>query len=143
MMDYGTKKCKHCQQEFKKRAPVDTYCSIKCNIEAKKLRDAKKEKKPKAIKQFSNKRAKRNAAYLAMRNIFLMEDANQFCPVMRKVFSKTVRATEIHHTNGRENERLTDRMYWLAVSREGHKWIHANPELAREQGWLTKDYKDE
>lgn len=96
----------------------------------------KSNKKHTPIKQFSDKRSKRNTAYLEARKIFLMEEQNQFCPVMRKVNSTTVRTTEVHHTNGRENERLTDREYWLAVSREGHQWIHANPEIAREEGWL-------
>jgi len=132
MSQYGTKKCKHCQKEFDKRAPIDTYCSVQCNIDAKAQRDAKKlNKKPQPrIKPVSDKRKKQNSAYLLARKIFLMEDDNKYCPVNGSL------ATEIHHTNGRENERLLDREYWLAVSREGHIWIHEHPEEARENGWL-------
>ena len=132
MSQYGTRKCKHCQEEFDKRAPIDTYCSVKCNILAKKIRDDKNlnKKPPTRIKPVSDKRAKQKAAYLLARNIFLMEDCNRYCPVTGKP------TTEIHHTNGRENERLLDRKYWIAVSREGHLFIHSNPKEARQNGWL-------
>ncbi len=144
MADYGTRKCKYCQEEFKKRAPIDTYCSVKCNILAKKARDDKKgnTNKPKPIAKFSSNRAKRNAAYLVANKLFLTKDENKFCPVIALLENKTVPATEVHHTNGREGERLNDQKYWLGVSRKGHQWIHANPELARESGWLTKNYKE-
>jgi hypothetical protein len=108
------------------------FCSNTCAINYK-----KETKKPvNKIKKFSDTRSKRNAIYLVAIKTFLMEDANQFCPVMGLMFNKTVKASEVHHTNGRENDRLLDRMYWLAVSREGHQWIHNNPKKAREQGWL-------
>jgi hypothetical protein len=112
------------------------FCSSQCAYNYKK----KPSKPQKKIKQFSTKRAKRNTAYLLAKEIFMKESGNQHCIVMSTMFNKTVPATEIHHRNGRENERLTDREYWLAVSREGHQWIHSNPELAYEAGWLTKDY---
>lgn len=130
------RKCKVCSEVFTKRSPLDMFCSSECKINYKK----KPKKQTKPIKQFSDKRAKRNVAYLLANKTFLMEQENEFCPVMGLIFNRTVRTTEVHHTNGRENDRLLDRTYWLAVSREGHQWIHANPELAREQGWLTKDY---
>ena len=87
-------------------------------------------KPPTRIKPVSDKRAKQKKAYLLARKVFLMEDCNKYCPVTGKP------ATEIHHTNGKENDRLLDRKYWLAVSREGHVYIHANPIEAREKGWL-------
>lgn len=132
MSQYGTKKCKHCQRVFDKRAPIDTYCSVKCNILAKKAREDKKlnKKPPTKIKPVSDKRKKQNTAYKLARDIFMMEEDNKFCPVTGHP------TTEIHHMNGRSNERLLDREFWLAVSREGHQLIHANPELAREKGWL-------
>jgi hypothetical protein len=139
MVDFGKRKCKVCSEVFNKRSPLDMFCSSKCAFSY----DKKPSKSLQPIKQFSNKRAKRNQAYLKAKEIFMMESGNQTCIVMATLHNKTVPATEIHHTNGRENERLTDRMYWLAVSREGHQWIHANPQLAKEQGWLTKDYQDE
>ena len=142
MVDFGKRKCKVCSEVFNKRSPLDMFCSPACAYEHKLNIEKKRPAIRKTIKKFSDKRAKRNQAYLKAKEIFMMESGNQTCIVMATLHNKTVPATEIHHINGRENERLTDRMYWLAVSREGHQWIHANPELAKEQGWLTKDYKD-
>jgi len=79
------------------------------------------------MNQISEKRKVQLSEYSELRKEFL---AGKICPVTRK------EATEIHHTNGRENDRLNDVKYWLAVSREGHIWIHNNPIQAREKGWL-------
>jgi hypothetical protein len=87
-------------------------------------------KQPTPIPRRTKKRSKQETAYNVARKVFLMEDRNKYCPVTGKL------ATEIHHMNGRENERLLDQIYWLAVSREGHQWIHANTPEAREKGWL-------
>jgi hypothetical protein len=108
------------------------FCSSTCAHAYKK----KPTKEIKPIKKFSDVRAKRNVLYIEANRIFLLEEKNQFCIVMAELFNRTVRATEVHHTNGRENERLLDRTYWMAVSREGHQWIHNNPKKARELGWL-------
>ena len=80
------------------------------------------------LKPVSKKRAERLKTYSELRKEFLK---GKRCPVTGEV------ATEIHHTNGRENERLNDVEFWLAVSRRGHEWIHANPKEAREAGWLV------
>lgn len=80
------------------------------------------------ITPVSKARNERLKEYYKLREIFLLD---KVCPVTGK------KATEVHHTNGRENSRLTDIRYWLAVSREGHLWIHANPKEAREAGWLV------
>lgn len=81
----------------------------------------------KPIRQVSKKRAKQNAQYLKERTEFL---DGKICPITGRP------ATEIHHINGRENDRLIDKKYWLAVTREGHQKIHANPKWARENGYL-------
>ena len=75
----------------------------------------------------SDKTKRLNKTYLVLRETFLN---GKRCPVTNE------RATEIHHTNGREYERLNDVKNWLAVSRKGHRWIHDNPKEAREKGWL-------
>lgn len=144
-MSYGTRKCKYCQEVFDKRSPLDMFCCSKHAVlyynEKKKKKSAKSNPKP--IAKFSSGRAKRNAAYLLANKLFLAKEENQFCPVMAKLHGKTVRATEVHHRNGREGERLNDQEYWIAVSNEGHKYIHANPKVAYEQGWITKDYYEQ
>lgn len=134
MTQLNKRKCKTCSEVFQKKSPLDMFCSPRCAIEYKKKSPNLSKHKP--IKQFSDKRIKRNAAYLQARKIFLVEERNRFCPVMSEIFNQTVLATEIHHINGRENERLNDREFWLAVSRNGHQWIHSNPKLSREKTWL-------
>ena len=133
MSELNKRKCKTCSEVFQKRSPLDMFCSSKCAFEYKKNKSTSK---PKKIKTFSDKRKKRNEAYLIARTLFLTENKNKFCPVMGEIFNQTIKTTEVHHTNGRENERLIDREFWLAVSREGHQWIHANPKISREKGWL-------
>ena len=81
----------------------------------------------KPIRRISKKRSKQNAQYLKERTAFL---EGKLCPITGGV------CTEIHHTNGRENDRLLDKKYWLAVSRIGHQTIHAHPKWSREKGFL-------
>jgi hypothetical protein len=138
MVEYGKRKCKVCSEVFNKRSPLDMFCSIKCNIIYKNDKAQKKATKspPKPIPKFSDKRSKRNALYLIANKLFLAKESNKFCPVMAKLYNKTVLATEVHHRNGREGERLNDQEYWIGVSREGHQWIHSHQPEARENGWL-------
>lgn len=46
------------------------------------------------------------------------------------------KATDVHHKNGRHNDRLNDVEHWLPVCRKCHDYIHAHPQKAREKGWL-------
>lgn len=124
-MEYGKRKCKVCSEVFNKKMPLDMFCSYACKLNYNKK-----------IKPFSAKRKARNSKYLKERINFLSNEQNKFCPVMGKIFNSTVKTSEIHHVNGRENQLLINQKYWLAVSREGHQWIHMNPKLSREQGWL-------
>ena len=80
------------------------------------------------LKPVSDKRKVQNAEYSQLRKVFLQ---GKRCAVF-----PNLAATEIHHTNHREGERLNDTEYWLAVSREGHEWIHRNTKEAREKKWL-------
>jgi hypothetical protein len=102
------------------------HCSKKCfyNDEREK---PKKEKKVYKIPKKSEKRAKKDKIYLAKRIVFLKE--NQFCAVY-----PNKKATEVHHKySGKDRDKYyLDETTWLAVSREGHNWIHSNPKEARE-----------
>lgn len=75
----------------------------------------------------SKKREAQNRKYLKIRRKFL-ED--KFCEVTGKP------AQEVHHIKGRIGDLLLDQKFWMAVSREGHNWIHNNVNLAREKGWI-------
>ena len=50
-------------------------------------------------------------------------------------------ATEIHHQRGRVGRLLNDERHWLAVSAEGHDWIHHNVKQARALGLLCEHGK--
>jgi hypothetical protein len=45
---------------------------------------------------------------------------------------------EVHHVRGRLGPLLTDRRWWMAVSKAGHRWLHQNPAEARKRGWLCE-----
>lgn len=119
-------RCKHCKKNYERQYPMQVACSIKCMIALKKDKIQNIKRQP--IKPMSDKRKNRLCEYYKLREDFLL---NKICPVTGK------QATEIHHTNGRENDRLNDMKHWLAVSRTGHEWIHAHPKEAREAGWLV------
>lgn len=52
------------------------------------------------------------------------------------VSMNTPLATDIHHKKGR-GKYLNDTSTWMAVSREGHNWIHNHPKEAYEKGWMV------
>ena len=89
-------------------------------------------KKPKSIKKVSDKRAVENKIYTELRKAFLLLPENQVCPITKQ------EATEIHHAySGKDRAKyFLDTTTWIAVSRDGHNWIHANPKEARELGYL-------
>jgi len=90
-------------------------------------------KKPKLL---SSKRTSQVSKYQKACKEFKLQPENQHCPVINKLKGITVQTTDVHHIKGRENDMLLDQKHWLAVSREGHQWIHNNPEESRKMGWL-------
>lgn len=108
-----TKTCKECGTEYRLFRTTDP-CPKGC-------------KKAKGLASVSTRRERENKAYATLRQVFLN---GKICPITG------LPATEIHHTNKRNGARLNDVRYWLAVSRDGHLWIHDHPKEAREAGWL-------
>lgn len=95
----------------------------------------------KPIPKVSKKRAVENAKYTVQKIVFMSKPENKICPVTGQP------TTDVHHVMKRigfadEWARinnvplLLDERYWLAVSREGHDWIHTNPKEAKELGYL-------
>jgi hypothetical protein len=82
----------------------------------------------------SSKRKKKDQEYLKLRERYLNE--NQLCMV--KVAGCTNGATDIHHTFAGSNREAfyLVQSTWLAVCRNCHDWIHANPAESRIMGWL-------
>jgi hypothetical protein len=93
----------------------------------------KVEKPPKvrkAIRPMSKKLSKERDTYRQLREEFLKQPENMFCAVYPSIPSE-----EIHHSRGR-HKYLNDVSTWIAVSRVGHDWIHANVALATERGFM-------
>ncbi len=81
------------------------------------------------LRKVSAKRAKENREYSKLRKAFLEE--HQWCAV-----NPLIRATQIHHRYSRRGKWLNETSLWLAVSAEGHQWIHENGREARKRGWI-------
>ena len=45
---------------------------------------------------------------------------------------------EVHHARGRLGPLLRDKRFWIAVSKQGHRWIHSNIHWARHFGWICE-----
>lgn len=80
----------------------------------------------KQINKYSDKRKKQNIEYLTLRKKFLEQPENKICPITNKP------TTDIHHKKGRIGKLLTDTSQWIALSREGHKFVEENPQWAKE-----------
>ena len=129
-MSFVLKKCadKDCNNEFKQYNSLVKYCSPKCqNKNRKPNLQLKSLYKP--IKKVSDKRKIQNAKYLVLRIEFLGRPENQKCPITGKP------TTDVHHMKGRIGDLLLDTRYWVALSREGHKYVEENPEWAKENGY--------
>ncbi len=82
----------------------------------------------KKLRQVSKKLREKMKIYAKLRKEFLAQH-KACCVIVDGV------ATEIHHAKGR-GKYLLDTSTWLAVSREGHRWIHENPSEAENLGLL-------
>lgn len=112
------KKCKVCGEQFSPSDSIQKVCSSKCFFV---LNNGK------TIKKVSQKRQSENKIYLALREAFLAN--NTICPINGQ------KTTDIHHMKGRIGSLFLDTRYWLAVSREGHKFIEENPIWAKENNY--------
>lgn len=121
---------KPCSKNFKKFKTTDKYCSPQCY-------EDDNDKSP--YNQIANRtpeRAKQESLYNKLIKPFLNKEENLFCPVMFFLEGWRLRTSEVHHIQGRKGDRLLDSSLWLAVSSEGHKWIHDNPNLSKQKGWM-------
>lgn len=94
-------------------------------VEKKRLADQKKVQ----IKKVSEKRKLENIIYQSERIKFLMLPENKVCPITKQ------QTTDIHHKKGRIGSLYLDKKYWIALSREGHKFVEENPKWAKENGY--------
>lgn len=117
------KKCKACGTEFIPFRTFDKYCSAKCAAT-----NPSKPLKRTPLKPLSNKRKDQLGIYKQMRRRYL-----QKTPKCERCGQS---ATEIHHKAGRTNNLLNDSKHFMAICRPCHRWVHDNPEDARNNDWL-------
>lgn len=84
------------------------------------------------IRKVSKKRAGELKAYYALRATFLK--LRPYCEIFEPCCTR--KATEIHHVNGRNGDRLLDSQWFLPACRACHSFIHDRPKYAREMGFL-------
>lgn len=92
------------------------------------------------IRSISSRKAGELRRYRAESRAWAKEHrkAGTKCPVMLALFNKRLRVSDSpHHIRGRLGTLLRDKRYWLAVSMEGHDWIHTHPHKAQALGWLA------
>ncbi len=107
----------------------------------------------KSIPKVTAKRAAENHIYSKLRKDYL--EAHPYCMVWIMenrlnedwvkwrngrlcLDGKWVQApdsTEVHHVKGR-GKYLLDTNTWLAVSSTSHAWVHANPKISYEKGYM-------
>jgi hypothetical protein len=104
-------------------------CHIKCEYKQEK---SKKVKVLYKIPKVSKKRQVEDLQYKVLREEFLSRKENQICPISKQ------QTVEVHHAySGKDRAKYyLDTTTWIAVSRDGHNWIHDHPQDAREQGYL-------
>lgn len=75
------------------------------------------------------------------------------CPVVAAIpelrngrkygYQISAQLNEVHHQRGRgrggRGSLLTDKRFWIAMSKQGHRWVHANIEKARQYGWMPSN----
>jgi uncharacterized protein YlbG (UPF0298 family) len=81
------------------------------------------------ILQFKKKRKVEMLKYSILRTEFLAKKENQICPITKQP------TTDVHHKKGRVGNLYLDTTHWIALSREGHKFVEENPEWAKENGY--------
>jgi hypothetical protein len=88
------------------------------------------------LRSKSNKRAKEDKVYLALRKDFLLDFSECQGQAVGNgcSFLKLCPSTEIHHMKGRAGENYLDTENWLAVGRRCHTFITENHSLAVEKG---------
>ena len=87
------------------------------------------------LRRVSKKRAKELRHYSAQRLAFLK--LRPYCQTCHSRNLNAARATDVHHTAGRNGKHLNDEARWLAVCRPCHDHIHRHPGWARAMGFLV------
>lgn len=118
-----------CLKTFFKLSSLDKYCPQHRYAIRKSNKISKKSCLK--IKQVSDKRAVQLKEYSKLRKEFLKE--HPMCEIY-----PDKKAVEVHHTYPGANriKYFLEEDSWMAVSREGHNWIHENVKQSKVLGYL-------
>ena len=120
-------RCKVCKKTFEVVWFNQKTCSLECSRGYYNDNPVKQLKRS-PIKRKSEKRKLTEQEYKKKKELYL--SLNRQCERCSK------HAIEIHHKNGRTGNRLIDEEYFMSICRDCHVFLHENPILAREKGWL-------
>lgn len=117
-------RCKNieCKRKFIAKFFNQKTCCEDCQKEYEKEFEAT------SLNQKSDKRKDQEKIYTKISKIF--KDSNPDCECCGKT------ATDIHHKNGRNGDRLNDVKFFMSVCRTCHTYIHEHPKESREMGFL-------
>lgn len=108
------------------------------------------EARSRRIRHVSKRRQKVTKEYRDAARAFVIAEgkAGKTCPVVGAIpelrngkkygWAISNRLTENHHSRGRLGSLLMDKRFWIALSKAGHRWIHANIAEARRHGWICE-----
>ena len=106
--------------------------------------------KRKYIRSISPRKAGEHTAYVKEAREFVADAIRrgETCPVVAAIpelrngfnygWPVSNKLNEVHHVRGRAGSLLLDKRYWMAISKAGHRWIHAHVEEARKHGWICE-----
>jgi hypothetical protein len=102
----------------------------------------------KAIRPVSKRKQAVTAEYREKARAFVKDAIarGETCPVVAAIeelregfrygHQISAKLNEVHHTRGRAGGLLCDERFWIALSKQGHRWVHENIEESRKRGWL-------
>lgn len=125
---------KECKKEVYLTNSLNRFCSVSCKVKVlgvKKVQQTANKVGKTGIKKVSDKRAIQNKEYSKLRLKFLKE--NPMCEIY-----PYLKSTEVHHTysGSNRNRYYLEVSTWMAVSREGHNFIHNNVSISKQKGYL-------
>jgi hypothetical protein len=127
------KECNGCHQEkyIYKNVSIDGVRYKLCKDCAFK-EDLKVQPSKAQIKKVSDKKKKLDALYTKLRKVQL--EKFPICQINTAECTK--QSTEIHHAAYRTGDNYLGVDTWFATCRNCHSFIHENPTISREKGWL-------
>lgn len=109
------------------------YCTSHQDMVHREKRELSKPMKEKTeIKKQSDQRKKEHTKYLIEARKWLV---GKHCKICIDKGKGEVKATEVHHKEGRDNDKLLDKSKWLPICTEHHAYITINSAWAIKHGY--------